>query len=117
DHFAIIPTSLEPKGLNEIEAKLYDLVAKRFLAIFFPPAEFLLTTRITRVEDEPFKTEGKVMVNPGWQAVYGKEANEEGDGTLVQLNLDEPVITEEIEVVANQTRPPARFNEATLLSA
>lgn len=117
DHFAIIPTSLAPKGLNEIEAKLYDLVVKRFLAIFFPPAEFLLTTRITRVEDEPFKTEGKVMVNPGWQAVYGKEANEEGDGTLVKLNLDEPAITEEIEVVANQTRPPARFNEATLLSA
>ena len=74
DHFAIIPTSLEPKNLSDAEAKLYDLVTKRFLAVFYPSAEFLVTTRITRVEDEPFKTEGKVMVSPGWQAVYGKEA-------------------------------------------
>ncbi len=117
DHFAIIPTSLEPRGLNEIEAKLYDLVAKRFLAVFFPPAEFLVTTRITRVEDEPFKTEGKVMVNPGWQAVYGKEAGNENDSMLVKVSPDETVMTQEIDVVANLTRPPARFNEATLLSA
>jgi DNA topoisomerase III len=120
DHFAIIPTSLEPKGLNDAEAKLYDLVTKRFLAIFYPAAEFLVTTRITRVENEPFKTEGKVMVNPGWQTVYGKEAHVErpdDNSTLVAVNPGEPVLTEEVKVVANQTRPPARFNEATLLSA
>ena len=120
DHFAIIPTSLEPKALSEPEAKLYDLVTKRFLAVFYPAAEFLVTTRITRVEDEPFKTEGKVMVNPGWQAVYGKEAQTEGsenDATLVAVKPGEAVATEEVKVVANQTRPPARFNEATLLSA
>lgn len=120
DHFAIIPTSLEPKGLNDAEAKLYDLVTKRFLAIFYPAAEFLVTTRITRVESEPFKTEGKVMVNPGWQTVYGKEAHVErpdDNSTLVAVNPGEPVLTEEVKVVANQTRPPARFNEATLLSA
>src|SRR5208282_3702665 len=63
DHFAIIPTALAPKHLSEPEQKLYDLVTKRFLAIFFPAAEFLVTTRITRVENEPFKSEGKVMVN------------------------------------------------------
>ncbi|MDQ3186186.1 MAG: DNA topoisomerase III, partial [Pseudomonadota bacterium] len=120
DHFAIIPTTLEPKGLNDAEAKLYDLVIKRFLAIFYPPAEFLVTTRITRVENEPFKTEGKVMVNSGWQAVYGKEAHVEGtdnNSTLVAVKPGESALTEEIKVVANQTRPPARFNEATLLSA
>lgn len=119
DHFAIIPTPLAPKKLNEAEAKLYDLVTKRFLAIFYPAAEFLLTTRITTVENEPFKTEGKVMVNPGWQAVYGKGvANKaEDDSTLVAITPNEPVTTETIEVVANQTRPPARYNEATLLSA
>ena len=92
DHFAIIPTSLEPKGLNDAEAKLYDLVTKRFLAVFYPAAEFLVTTRITRVENEPFKTEGKVMVNPGWQTVYGKEvqaAGAEGDSTLVNVNPGE----------------------------
>ena len=74
DHFAIIPTSQAPKHLSEPEQKLYDLVTKRFLAIFYPAAEFLVTTRITRVESEPFKTEGKVMVNPGWQAgLRGKD--------------------------------------------
>ncbi|MDN5753461.1 MAG: DNA topoisomerase III [Nitrosospira sp.] len=120
DHFAIIPTSLEPRGLNDAEARLYDLVTKRFLAIFYPVAEFLVTTRITRVEREPFKTEGKVMVNPGWQTVYGKEAPIEGAAenlALVAVNPGESVFAEEVKVVANQTRPPARFNEATLLSA
>ena len=120
DHFAIIPTSLSPTKLNEIEAKLYDLVTKRFLAIFFPAAEFLVTTRITRVENEPFKTEGKVMVNPGWQAVYGKSVkpdDQEEDTTLVAITPGESVTTQAIEIIANQTRPPARFNEATLLSA
>lgn len=120
DHFAIIPTALNPGKLNEAETKLYDLVTKRFLAIFFPAAEFLITTRITRVESEPFKTEGKVMVNPGWQAVYGKSVKSndlEDDTTLIAITPGEPVTTEEIEIIANQTRPPARFNEATLLSA
>lgn len=120
DHFAIIPTSLEPKALSEAEAKLYDLVTKRFLAIFFPAAEFLVTTRITRVENEPFKTEGKVMVNPGWQTVYGRETlarGAEDESALVKLNPGEQVLAEKINVISNQTRPPARFNEATLLSA
>lgn len=120
DHFAIIPTSIEARGLNEVESKLYDLVVKRFLAIFYPVAEFLVTTRITRVESEPFKTEGKVLVNPGWQVVYGKEAQPSGtedSSTLVKLDPGEAVSAEEIEVVLNQTRPPPRFNEATLLSA
>jgi DNA topoisomerase III len=117
DHFAIIPTLQRPKSLNELEAKLYDLVVKRFLAVFYPSAEYLLTTRITRVVDEPFKTEGKVLVTPGWLTVYGKEAQPEGDATLVPVKANEKVATEKIEAVANQTRPPARFNEATLLSA
>lgn len=120
DHFAIIPTSLEPKALSEAEAKLYDLVTKRFLAIFFPAAEFLVTTRITRVENEPFKTEGKVMVNPGWQAVYGRETlarGAEDESALVKLKPGEQVFADKINVIFNQTRPPARFNEATLLSA
>ena len=68
DHFAIIPTPQAPKNLNELEQKLYDFVVKRFLSVFFPAAEYLVTTRITRVEGYPFKTEGKVLVNPGWLA-------------------------------------------------
>ncbi len=120
DHFAIIPTSLAPKHLNELEAKLYDMVTKRFLAVFYPAAEFLVTTRITRVEGEPFKSEGKVMVNAGWLAVYGKEAQAdsgEGGGTLVPVQPNETVKTIQVEVIASQTKPPPRFNEATLLSA
>jgi DNA topoisomerase-3 len=116
DHFAIIPTLVQPKHLNELEAKLYDFVVKRFLAAFYPPAEFTLTTRITRVEGEPFKSEGKVMVAPGWLAVYGREAQAD-EGNLTPVAPGEVVATEKIEVAANQTRPPARFNEATLLSA
>jgi DNA topoisomerase III len=117
DHFAIIPTSLAPKHLGELEAKLYDLVTKRFLAVFYPAAEFLVTTRITRVEGEPFKTEGKVMTNAGWLAVYGKEAQTDDTPTLAPVQPNETVQTTNVEVVAAQTKPPARFTEATLLSA
>jgi len=117
DHFAIIPTPIPPKALSEAEEKIYDLVSKRFMAVFFPPAEYLLTTRITRVEGEPFKTEGKVLVAPGWLSVYGKEAADEDSPTLAAVAANESVETLTIEARAEQTRPPARFNEATLLSA
>ncbi|MBL8486898.1 MAG: DNA topoisomerase III [Rhodocyclaceae bacterium] len=82
DHFAIIPTGTEPKHLTEPEQKLYDLVVKRFLAIFYPAAEYNVTTRITRVEGEAFKTEGKVLMVPGWLTVYGKESQEDAIGAL-----------------------------------
>jgi DNA topoisomerase III len=117
DHFAIIPTALAPKNLSEPEQKLYDLVTKRFLSVFYPAAEFLVTTRITRVEGEPFKTEGKVMVNPGWMAIYGKEVQSEDTPTLVPVQQNERVNTTNVEVIGSQTKPPARFSEATLLSA
>ncbi|MFA9438818.1 DNA topoisomerase III [Uliginosibacterium sp. sgz301328] len=121
DHFAIVPTGTHPKNLSEAEAKIYDLVTRRFIAVFYPAAEYLITTRITRVEGEAFKTEGKVLVNSGWLAVYGKEAAIEGDegatGSLVAVKPGETVSTDEVTVKANQTKPPARFNEATLLSA
>jgi len=120
DHFAIIPTLQAPKSLTEAEAKLYDMVVKRFLAVFFPPAEFMVTTRISTVkaggQEYPFQTNGKVLVNPGWLAVYGKEAQEE-DANLVPVAAGELVRTEAADVVALKTRPPARYTEATLLSA
>ncbi len=116
DHFAIIPTLQEPKHLSDAEAKIYDLVVKRFLAIFHPSAEYLVTTRITTVQEHQFKTEGKVLVEPGWLAVYGKEAQEE-QASLVKVDAGEHVQTDAIEAVALQTKPPARFTEATLLSA
>jgi DNA topoisomerase-3 len=120
DHFAIIPTLLAPKSLSEIEAKLYDMVAKRFLAVFFPSAEFMVTTRISTVakagKDYRFQTNGKVMVRPGWLAVYGREAQED-DANLVAVGKGELARTESIDVKALRTRPPARYTEATLLSA
>ncbi|WP_415033019.1 DNA topoisomerase III [Azonexus sp.] len=116
DHFAIIPTPQAPKNLNEAEQKLYDFVVRRFLSVFFPAAEYLVTTRITRVQGHPFKTEGKVLVNPGWLSIYGKEGQGE-EGNLVAVAQGETVRTEEVTVKANQTKPPARYSEATLLSA
>ena len=117
DHFAIIPTPQAPKNLNELEQKLYDFVVRRFLSVFFPAAEYLVTTRITRVEGHPFKTEGKVLVNPGWLAVHGKEGQEGNEGNLVAVDAGEKVKTEEVTVKANETKPPPRYSEATLLSA
>jgi DNA topoisomerase-3 len=117
DHFAIIPTTQTPHGLSEPERKLYDLVTKRFLAIFYPAAEFLETNRITRVEGEPFKSAGKVLVNPGWLAVYGKEAESDDTPTLTPVQPDEKVNTSGVEVKPNVTKPPPRHTEATLLSA
>ena len=117
DHFAIIPTPQAPKHLNELEQKLYDFVVRRFLSVFFPAAEYLVTTRITRVEGHPFKTEGKVLVNPGWLAVHGKEGQEGSEGNLVAVDAGEKVKTEEVTVKANETKPLPRYSEATLLSA
>ncbi|MEI7612122.1 MAG: DNA topoisomerase III [Betaproteobacteria bacterium] len=117
DHFAIIPTLQAPKHLSEPEQKLYDMVVKRFLAVFYPAAEYLITTRITRVEGEPFKTEGKVLVNPGWLAVYGREGQDGDEGNLVAVKPKEMVKANEVVLNATETRPPPRYSEATLLSA
>ncbi|HLQ02013.1 MAG TPA: DNA topoisomerase III [Burkholderiales bacterium] len=117
DHFAIIPTIQQSRHLSEAEAKLYDLVVKRFLAVFFPAAEYLVTTRITRVEGEAFKTEGRVLTEAGWLEVYGKETETGESASLVPIENGEKVHTREVEVRAIQTKPPARFTEATLLSA
>ena len=118
DHFAIIPTLQTPKSLSDAEQRLYDLIVRRFMAVFFPAAEFLVTTRITTVEGHPFKTEGRVLVNPGWLAIYGRDAPVEGSTpNLPPVGEAERVLTEEILAIALQTRPPPRYSEATLLSA
>ncbi|MDH4115186.1 MAG: DNA topoisomerase, partial [Burkholderiaceae bacterium] len=116
DHFAIIPTLQTPNHLSEAEAKLYDLVVKRFLAVFFPAAEYLVTTRLTSVERHTFKTEGKVLVEPGWLAIYGREAMEE-QGSLPKIDQGERVRTADAKAVGAATRAPARYTEATLLTA
>ncbi len=132
DHFAIIPTLQAPSGLSDAEQKLYDLVARRFMAVFFPSAEYSVTTRISQVVGHHFKTEGKVLVKPGWLAIYGKEAQEElgsegkdsregkegeRQGVLVPVKPGETPRTETVEPRGLKTRPPARYSEATLLGA
>jgi DNA topoisomerase-3 len=127
DHFAIIPTLQAPSGLSEAEQKLYDLVVRRFMAVFFPSAEYMVTTRISTVSEagqhHAFKTEGKVLVNAGWMAVYGKDAaqeaadNEEEGKTLVALKPGESARNESVDAKGLKTRPPARYSEATLLGA
>ncbi len=120
DHFAIIPTMQAPKSLSEIELKLYDMVVKRFIAVFYPSAEFMVTTRTSKVAvnggEHHFQTNGKVLVNPGWLAVYGKEAQDE-DANLVAVAPGEAVRAESVDVNPLKTKPPARYTEATLLSA
>ena len=129
DHFAIIPTLQSPSGLSEAEFKLYTLVVRRFMAVFFPSAEYQVTTRITQAShagvSHNFKTEGKVLVKPGWLAIYGKEADDEvekkegeaGSKMLVPVKPGELVRNESIESRGLKTRPPARYSESTLLGA
>ena len=124
DHFAIIPTLQAPSGLSEAEQKVYDLVVRRFMAVFFPSAEYQVTTRISTAAGHSFKTEGKVLVKPGWLAIYGKEAQDEvkdgeekNPGNLVPVKPGEQVRTENVEPKGLKTRPPARYSEATLLGA
>ncbi len=123
DHFAIIPTGqIPPKELPEAEQKIFDMVSRRFVAVFFPPAEFEETTRITRVDADAFRSVGKVLMDPGWLAVYGKKAAEEAAAEgqeqaklLVQAKHGDTAVTRDAKVEELATKPPARYNEATLL--
>jgi DNA topoisomerase-3 len=118
DHFAIIPTGAVSRSLDDYERKLFEMVASRFVAVFFPPAQYENTTRITRVEAEPFKTEGKILVAPGWLEVYGREATSgKPEENLPPVRQGERVATIDIEIKTDQTKPPARYTEATILSA
>jgi DNA topoisomerase-3 len=119
DHFAIIPTGTVPHGLDEVQQKIYDMILRRFISVFFPAAQFEVTTRITRVDKDAFRTDGKIIKDAGWLAVYGREAasEQEGGEALVAITPNEAAKVLDIEIVHNETKPPARFTEATLLSA
>ena len=128
DHFAIIPTLQEPGQLSDAERKLYDLVVRRFMAVFFPSAEYQITTRVTTAQHQGnaynFQSNGKVLVKPGWLAIYGKEADDEmekkegeSSKSLVPVKPGERVRNDSVDLKALQTRPPARYSEATLLGA
>ena len=113
DHFAIIPTGITPKGLTEAEEKIYTMICQRFIAVFFPPAQYLNTTRITTVEGETFITEGKILVDPGFKAVYGKDSDEESNVPPLKGTAAK---TLDIRAEEDFTKPPAHYTESTLLS-
>ena len=122
DHFAIIPTQHEAKNLDEAEAKLFDMIARRFVAAFYPAAEFDITTRLSVVAGHTFKTEGKVLTSPGWLEVYGKNTIDEDSPDSKALPALSPsdknsAKTLETQLHEESTRPPPRYTEATLLSA
>ena len=121
DHFAIIPTGNIAK-LSDTEQKVYDMVVKRFIAVFYPHAEFEQTTRLSTIshgsEKDIFKTEGRVLTVPGWLEVYGRKIGvAAGKDELVSVKSGETAKADPVELVNEQTRPPARFTESTLLSA
>ncbi|MDJ0621642.1 MAG: DNA topoisomerase III [Desulfocapsaceae bacterium] len=117
DHHAIIPTTQLPQNLSEAEEKIYLMVTQRFLAVFFPPAKFLVTKRISLVKEETFITEGKIMTEPGWKLIYGAEADDTKESILQPIPDDATVICTDIREEEKETKPPPRFSEATLLSA
>lgn len=117
DHFAIIPTETKPSGLDADEAKIYDMIVRRFIAVFHPAARYNLTTRLSVVSGETFKSTGKVMVDPGWLEVYGGLSDGDKTPALCAVEQGEPVQTRNVEAKGMQTKPPARFTEATLLGA
>ncbi len=127
DHHAIIPTDV-PHDLSEFspdERRVFDLVARRYLAVFHPPARYARTEIVTLVEDERFRTRGKVTLEAGWRGVYGVEADADAktkeedpeSAELPPLEKGQAVKVVSAESEPKETRPPARYTEATLLSA
>ena len=124
DHHAIIPTGVPATNLTDIEKHVYDLIARRFIAAFYPDCKFATTTVLGKVEKVEFKVTGKTILDEGWRTVYGKEKQEED--TSANDNAEErtlPVFVkgesgEHIPSLAEKwTTPPKFYTEATLLRA
>lgn len=117
DHFAIIPTSTSPSKLDANEWKIYNLICKRFISIFYPPAQWDVTTRTSDVSGLAFKTEGRVLVEPSWLAIYGKDNQPEDSLPALSSGDNQKANLLTSELQKDQTKPPPRYSEATLLSA
>jgi DNA topoisomerase-3 len=126
DHHAIIPTRAQHKldKMSEDDRRVYDLVARRFLAVFHPDAVFENTRVETTVAEHVFRTRGKVLIVPGWRGVYGQLAEgEQGDDDegreqqLPRLEQGEDVDTREVAAAEKETKPPRRYSDASLLGA
>jgi DNA topoisomerase III len=127
DHHAIIPTNSQHDlgRMNEDDRKIYDLVTRRFLAVFHPEAEFENTRVETTVATHVFRTRGKVLLVAGWRGVYGEltegeaagDDDEGRDQQLPRLERGEAVDTREAEALEKETKPPRRYSDASLLGA
>lgn len=124
DHFAIIPTGKRPEGLSPAEQKIFDLVVQRFIAAFYPAAEYQATTRTVAVDTEAgqerFKATGRVLLKAGWLEVYGQaidEDDEDKEPALCKVEQGESGKTAGLDLKSLKTKPPKPFTEATLLAA
>ncbi len=121
DHHAIIPTGRNaPKSLNEFESKLYDLIVRRFIAIFLEDQEIDRVRVITDIEKDKFESKGSVVIAPGWSKVYDsvkKRKSETGEQKLPKLKIGDERLVKKSELKNKKTKPPSRFSDATLLSA
>jgi DNA topoisomerase-3 len=127
DHHAIIPTNAEHRvdKMSDDDKRVYDMVVRRFLAVFHPDAEFENTRLETTVASHVFRTRGRVLIVPGWRGVYGEgletrtdaDDDEGGDQQLPKLERGEAVRTLEVESLARETKPPRRYSDASLLAA
>lgn len=118
DHHAIIPTGVSPSGISPEEGKVYDLIAKRFIAVFYPPCIVSNTTVLGLVGDLEFKATGKQILEPGWRAIYmkdGKSANQD-DKIMPHFEEGEEGPHEPF-IHKGKTTPPKHYTEATLLRA
>ncbi|HIT82871.1 MAG TPA: DNA topoisomerase III, partial [Candidatus Avibacteroides faecavium] len=120
DHHAIIPTGVSGQNMTDVEARVYDLVARRFIAAFYPDCKFATTTVNGRVDDNAFKATGKQILDPGWRVVFAKdkedEKEEDEEKTLPTFTVGEsgPHIP---QLGERWTQPPKPYTEATLLRA
>ncbi len=117
DHFAIIPTNTPPRGLGDYELKIYNLIVKRFISVFYPPAQWDVTVRTSAVGEHSFKTEGRVLVEPSWLAIYGKDNQPEDSLPPLSAADQNKASIVDAELQSDMTKPPPRYSEATLLSA
>ena len=133
DHHAIVPTEVKPNlsKMNDMEKAVYELVIKRFLSVFYPDAIYEKTSIVTTVEGETFKTNGKILIDPGWKVIYGGETDEEEDADgkdkgkgkgkkekdvkLPPIDKDETNAVVDVKEEAKETQPPKRFSEFDLI--
>ena len=124
DHHAIIPTGVVPSGLTDVEKKVYDLIARRFVAAFYPDCKFATTTVSGKVDKVDFKTSGKEILSPGWRSVYAKDeqtVDENGKKEMEEKLLPTFVQGEtgphKPTLTRKMTIPPKHYTEASLLRA